>query len=102
MPLKATRHLLMAALAIAIVSVLIGVVATLLTRRADGGPTILAPLLLLPSLALSLRYVRRVEQGKQVEDPTMARLRGWLVPLFAALVATALLALDVAWLMERF
>lgn len=98
MPLKATRYLLIAGLVIAVVSVLIGVAATLLTRRADGGPTILAPLLLLPSLALSLRHVRRVEQSKQVEDPGMARLRGWLIPFFAATVATALLALDIAWL----
>jgi hypothetical protein len=80
-------------------SAAIGVAVMILTRR-HGGVAILAPMLLLPSLMLSLRQVQRVERGQEVEDEGTARLRGWVTPLFTMAVVVALFVLEIGYLMS--
>lgn len=96
---KARRYVLTGGVVFAAMSAAIGVAVMILTRR-HGGVAILAPMLLLPSLMLSLRQVQRVERGQEVEDEGTARLRGWVTPLFTMAVVVALFVLEIGYLMS--
>lgn len=91
--LTARRYILTGGVVLAAASAALGVAVMFLTRR-HGGVAILAPMLLLPSLMLSLRQVQRVERGQEAEDSGTARLRGWVTPLFTVAVVVALVVLE--------
>ena len=96
MSLKARRYVLTGGLVVTSVAAAIGVATMVITRR-FGGVAILAPLLLLPSLVLHLRQVQRVECGLEVEDASLARLRGRVTPPYAVVVAVMMVVLEIGY-----